>query len=183
MSAERVAAILAASRRHLDALQTVALAGPPNAWIGAGFVRNAVWDALSGREPNLAELVDLDVVHHGGGMAAADAKFEAALRACRPLPWSVRDQVRMAERNGHPPYRDMAEAVSHWPERATAVAARLARGRIEILAPLGLEDLMHMVLRPTSARALEPELLRSRLVAKGWGTRWPGLRVCDSASD
>ena len=33
-------------------LEDVAAHGPPGAWIGAGFLRNAVWDALTGRDPD-----------------------------------------------------------------------------------------------------------------------------------
>ncbi|WP_137178401.1 nucleotidyltransferase family protein [Roseomonas sp. AR75] len=176
MSAAQVAAILAGSAQHADALQAAALAGPAGGWIGAGFLRNAVWDALSGRAPDIAALADLDLVHHDPS-APPDACFEAALRAARALPWSVVNQARAHPWNGHAPYRDLADALAHWPETATAVAARLARGRIEILAPHGLHDLMAMVVRPTPAHAADPRAVRDRLAAKGWPARWPRLRV------
>lgn len=176
MSAGRIAAILAGSRPHRDALQAAALAGPAGGWMGAGFVRNAVWDALSGRAPDLAALADLDLVHHDPA-AAPDAGFEAALRAARDLPWSVVNQARAHGWNGHAPYRDLADALAHWPETATAVAARLAAGRIEILAPHGLQDLMHRVVRPTPAHAADPRALRDRLAGKAWLARWPALRL------
>jgi hypothetical protein len=180
MSAPEVAAILGASPGHLDALQAAALAGPPGGWIGAGFVRNAIWDALAGRRPDTASLADIDLVHHDPRQAAEarDLAIEAALRAARPrLPWSVVNQARMHEANGHPPYRDLAEALAHWPETATAVAARLNRGRIEVLAPHGLDDLMGMVARPSPAHARDPAVARRRVTEKGWAARWPGLRL------
>lgn len=182
MSAARVAAILGASAPHRDALQALALAGPRGAWIGAGFVRNAVWDALSGRAPETASLSDIDVVHWDD--AAPDAVFEAALRAVRPgLPWSVTHQGGMAVANGHAPYRDIADALAHWPETATAVAARLVAGRVEVLAPLGLDDLMALVVRPGPAHAAQPSVVRARLQAKAWQRRWPALRVFGLADD
>jgi hypothetical protein len=160
----------------MDALQALALAGPRGAWIGAGFVRNAVWDTLSERAPDVGGLADLDVVHWDD--AAEDAAFEAALRAARPrLPWSVTHQAPMAAANGHAPYRDIADALAHWPETATAVAARLVAGRIEILAPHGLDDLLGMVARPSPAHAADPSAVARRMAAKGWRARWPGLRV------
>lgn len=160
----------------MDALQAAALAGPCDGWIGAGFVRNAVWDALSGRAPDVAALADLDLVHHAPD-APPDAGFEAALRAARALPWSVVNQARMHAANGHAPYRDLADALAHWPEVATAVAARLARGRIEVLAPHGLDDLFGLIVRPTPAHAADPRVPLARLTAKGWARRWPALRV------
>ncbi len=171
-----VAAILAASPGHQDALRVAALAGPTGGWIGAGFVRNAVWDALSGVAPSVSGLADLDVVHHDAARDD-DAAFEAALRAARPLPWSVTNQARMHAANGHPPYRDLADALAHWPETATAIAARLAGGRIEILAPHGVDDLLGLVVRPTPAHARDPAAVAARLAAKRWRARWPALRI------
>jgi hypothetical protein len=179
MTATDVVALLLGSPGHRDALQAVALAGPRGAWIGAGFLRNAVWDAMAGRVPELGALADLDVVHWQDAApdAAGDARFEAALRAARALPWSVTNQARMAARNGHAPYRDLADALAHWPETATAVAARLAGGRVEVLAPHGLADLLACRVRPTPAHAADPSVVRARLAAKGWAARWPFLRI------
>jgi hypothetical protein len=176
VSAGRVAAILAGSPGHRDALAVAALAGPRGGWIGAGFVRNAVWDALAGRAPEVASLADLDVVHHDVA-AGSNLATEAALRAARGLPWSVVNQARMFARNGRHPYRDLADALAHWPETATAVAVRLEAGRIRVLAPHGVADLFDLVVRPTPAHAADPAVLRARLAAKGWTRRWPALRV------
>jgi len=173
-----VAALLAESAPHRDALQALALAGPAEAWIGAGFVRNAVWDALSCQVPAVATLNDLDVVFLDPALPSArDLAFEAALRAARPWPWSVTNQARMAARHGHAPYASLAAALAHWPETATAVAARLVRGRVELLAPHGLADLLAFRLRPTPAHAADPAAVRQRLAARGWATRWPKLDV------
>jgi hypothetical protein len=83
----------------------------------------------------------------------------------------------MHERNGHDPYRDVADALTHWPETATAIAARLGPKGVEILAPFGVKDVLEMILRPTPAFRAKPEIPLARLEAKGWLTRWPGLRV------
>ena len=179
MSLDRVAAILAASPPHLDALQAAALAGPRGGWLAAGFVRNAVWDVLASRVPDVASLADLDLVHHDPTnlVPEADAAFEAALHAARPLPWSVVNQARAHGWNGHAPYSDLSAALAHWTETATAVAARLVAGRIEVLAPLGVEDLLDGIVRPGPAYAADPAVARARLAAKGWQARWPGLRL------
>ena len=160
-----------------ERLAVVAAHGPPDAWIGAGFLRNAVWDVLSGRDPQDVPPADLDVVHHDPAQASAarDAAFEAALAAAAPgLPWSVANQARMHGRNGHAPYRDLADALAHWPETATAIAARLRDGAVEILAPHGVADLFALVARPTGADA---GAMHARIAAKGWHDRWPMLRV------
>jgi hypothetical protein len=168
-------------RAHLRAaLTTLAAHGPPGAWIGAGLLRNAVWDRVSGGDPAALPPADLDVVFHDPGDAtpARDAAAEARLRAAAPgLPWSVKNQARMHARNGHAPYADLADAIAHWPETATAVAARLGPAGVEILAPHGLADLSALILRPTPAHRADPAALLARLAAKGWRARWPGLRV------
>ena len=166
--------------RMMRCLAVLAAHGPDGAWIGAGFVRNAVWDHLSGQDTEALPLADLDVVFHDTAIATAeqDAAFEAALSTAAPdLPWSVRNQARMHERNGHRPYRDVADALVHWPETATAIAARLGPQGVELLAPFGLDDVLAMVIRPTPAFRTKPEIPLARLEAKGWRTRWPGLRL------
>jgi hypothetical protein len=166
--------------RMMRCLAVLAAHGPDGAWIGAGFVRNAVWDHLSGQDTEALPLADLDVVFHDTAIATAeqDAAFEAALCTAAPdLPWSVRNQARMHERNGHRPYRDVSDALVHWPETATAIAARLGPQGVELLAPFGLDDVLAMVIRPTPAFRTKPEIPLARLEAKGWRTRWPGLRL------
>jgi uncharacterized protein len=158
------------------ALRVVAAHGPPGAWIGAGFLRNAVWDALHGRTPNVAALSDLDVVFFDPRETdpARDTVWQAKLTAALPLRWSVKNQARMHARNGHPPYRDTADAIAHWPETATALAARWREG-VEVLAPHGWNDLMGLILRPTPAFAERPDIIEQRASAKGWFQRWPRL--------
>lgn len=103
----------------LEPLRTVAALGLPDAWIGAGFLRNPVWDALSGLSPGTNPPGDVDVVWFNPARATpdADAAAEAALFAAHPGPaWSVRNQARMAARNGHPPYAGTLDAIAHWVE-------------------------------------------------------------------
>jgi hypothetical protein len=100
------------------ALEAVAAHGPPGAWIGAGFLRNAVWDMLHGRRPEVAALADLDVIFHDAANLdpKAEAVWEARLGAALSLPWSVTNQARMHGRNSHAPYEDVSDAIAHWPE-------------------------------------------------------------------
>jgi len=124
----------------------------PDAWVGAGSIRDAVWDALCGLAPAPSRDVDVVYFDPSAPCPAADAALEARLHALDPaVPWSVRNQARMHARNGHASYADTADAMRHWPETATAVAARTRAGRIELLAPHGLADLLGLVVRPGPA--------------------------------
>ena len=111
----------------------------------------------------------------------ADADFEAALRRRCEVPWSVKNQARMHLRNGDRPYRDCADALCHWAETCTAVALRLVGERLELLAPLGVDDLLALKVRPTAHFAGKPEVYRRRLREKNWTARWPLLDISGSS--
>ncbi len=163
--------------RMMAVLRAVEGLGLPDAWAGAGFVRNAVWDRLDGLEA--AADVDVDVVYFDGvdRSAERDVRLEARLGVASPgVRWSVKNQARMHERNGDPAYRDTADAIAHWPERCTAVAARSVGGRVELLAPVGVADLLAGIVRPTPAFAGKLDVYRKRVAAKNWSARWPRLR-------
>jgi hypothetical protein len=147
-----------------------------------------VWDALSGFPFGTNSPGDVDVAWFDPARADPrdDAAVEARLRAlCPGLPWSVRNQTRVHRRNGDPPYAGTLDAIAHWPETATAVAARWTTGAgIELAAPWGLEDLLGLVLRPTPRFAADPAkraVFEARRTAKAWQRRWPLLLLCDGA--
>ena len=121
-------------------------------WVGAGFIRNAVWDHLHGR-PATRCSGDVDVLWFDPCRVAPceDLRIEAELRALEPsIEWSVKNQARMHERNGDARYASVTHAMLGWPETATAVAAQWTElGDCEIAAPFGIEDLFSLILRPT----------------------------------
>jgi len=174
----RLAALLAADPCRLPLLKTVAALGLPDAWIGAGTPRDAAWDHLHGRPP-APPAGDVDVVFFDPAVPcpAADRAIEARLRAAHPGPaWSVTNQARMHARNGDAPYRDTADAMRHWPETATAVAARWDGRGIVLLAPFGLGDLWSGLLRPGPRFTGEKHaIFAARVATKRWRARWPRL--------
>jgi hypothetical protein len=83
---------------------------------------------------------------------------------------------RMHVRNGDPPYRDVFDAVRCWPETATSIAARIERGRVQVLAPHGVGDLVGLIVWPTPTFARRMPDYRERIAKKDWKQRWPNLR-------
>jgi hypothetical protein len=159
-----LASILGQDGNRMRILSIVHARRLPDCWVGAGFVRNAVWDALAGRSPApLAEDIDVVWFDAARGDAASDRRIERDFAAMDPsLRWSVKNQHRMHIRNADAPYRSCEDALRHWPETATAVAVRLAdAGRIEILAPFGLHDLLAGIVRPTPAFAFDAGVRRA----------------------
>ena len=59
--------------------------GLPDCWIGAGFIRNAVWDNLHGKAA-FGPVGDVDVLWFDRGRtdASEDRKLEATLQAMAP---------------------------------------------------------------------------------------------------
>ncbi|MVZ10324.1 nitrate reductase, partial [Enterobacteriaceae bacterium 8376wG6] len=122
---------------RMAALRTVRRLGLNDWCLGAGFVRNLVWDRRHGyTEPT--PLNDIDVIHFDAERADAerDRMLEARLQQWLPRPWSVKNQARMHLRGGRAPYRDSEEAISFWTEVETAIGARLnADDSITLVAP------------------------------------------------
>lgn len=167
----------------MRALDAVAASGLPDCWIAAGFVRNRVWDMLHGYgRPTPLDDVDVPFFDPACPDEAIEKRHEGALaQRCPGVRWSVKNQARMHRRNGDRAYRSTADAMCHWCETPTAVAVRLSReGGLELLAPLGIADLVGLVVRATPhARAHKLSVYRERMVRKNWRALWPRLRVLD----
>ncbi len=174
-----------ADARMMGWLQAGRALGLRDWCIGAGAVRNMVWDALSGQTQS-SEPADVDFVYHDPFCldAAQDLALQARLQAASPAtPWEVMNQARVhtwfPAHFGHEvePLRSLADAVASWPETCTAVGLCLrGDGRIEVLAPLGLDDLFAGIVR-RNPRRVSLETYRQRVADKRYAERWPGVRV------
>lgn len=168
----------------MQALRAVREVGPPEAWIGSGAVRNAVWDALHGYStPSFLADVDVPYFDPDDLSEATEKGCEARLKAVRPeLAWDVKNQAAVHlwfhKVFGHEvePLRSMSDAVATWPETALTVAVRLRADDITILAPLGLDDLFAMLVRRNPRRATV-ETYRQRIAEKKYTERWPRVRI------
>lgn len=177
----RLRNIIAADPLRMQALEMVAALDLPDCWIAAGFVRDAVWDDLHGYDVRLP-LGDIDVVWFDAARedARLDRQWEALCQDNMPqLSWSVKNQARMHQRNGDAPYMSVSDAMTHWPETATAVAVRLDEGgSIIVNAPFGLDDLFALRLHPaphfTGDKAA---IFKERVAAKKWLNRYPKLTL------
>ncbi|WP_240478624.1 nucleotidyltransferase family protein [Pseudomonas cremoricolorata] len=154
----------------------------PDCWIGAGFVRNAVWDHLHGRTSSPI-VTDVDVIWFDADACSAetDRALERTLQAIEPgVKWSVKNQARMHLNNGDAAYLNVNDAMGHWPETATAVAVRRSEeDHCEVAAPFALDDLFELKIRPAGDfAAAKATIFQQRLNDKGWLITWPLLTVC-----
>lgn len=174
-------AILARDDFRCQALASVRTLALPDGWIGAGFVRDAIWDHLHGHPPG-SSTGDVDVVWFDPTRAQTDEDraIESRLHDLSPrFAWSVKNQARMHIRNGDRPYGSVAQALRFWPETATAVAVRLtSANRLEVNAPFGLDDLFALRLVPTPTfESGRRRIFDERVAQKQWLLRYPRLQM------
>jgi hypothetical protein len=184
-AAAELEAIVRGTPSLVRALEVAREVDAPDWLIGAGAVRNAVWDRLHGfTEPTPPGDVDLAFFDPADLSREHAQEVEAALRERAPeLPWEATNQAAVhlwyPDRSGVAvePLRSSAEAVATWPETATAVALHLDRAdRLTVVAPFGLDDLFGLVFRHNPARAMVAAFNR-RAASKRIAERWPRVTV------
>lgn len=168
-----------------EALCAVRKLGLHSWCIGAGAIRNLVWDHLHGFASPSA-LTDIDVAYFDATDLSGerDAHLQSALKAILPdAPWEVTNQAAVhlwfEAHFGHPvePLGSLEEAVASWPEYATSVGiALLQDDSLRVIAPYGLEDLFGIVVRRNPAR-VSVATYRLRVEQKRYAARWPRVRV------
>jgi uncharacterized protein len=172
---QEVIEIIEANRWRMGAIKLVSDLGLPDWWVGAGFVRNAIWDHLHGKP--MTPLRDIDVIYFDAERTEAEIDEnlcdELGLRGPKK-PWTVHNQARMHLENGHPPYTSSLDALRRWTETATAIAITLdAKGKLVVAAPYGVDDALDLIVRPTSPEVTE--LVKARAEKKRWAKIWPKL--------
>jgi len=177
-----IAALVRADAWMMDVLRAAQALDLSNWWIGAGFLRNKVWDALEDNKSQPSK--DVDVVYFDTQATAPeiDWAYDEQLKKQFPFAeWEVRNQARMHYVNGFDAYHSTEDGIAHWVETATCVAVRLRGDELEFLFCHGKDDLLNLVARPTPAivEAGLLSLFRERVAKKKWQERWPHLRVVE----
>lgn len=167
----------------MDVLETAKVLELPDCWVCAGFVRSKIWDTLHGFVERTS-LPDVDVVYFDKHNLdeAEEKRLEQKLRKLNPnIPWSVKNEARMHLVNNTPPYTSAVDAISKFPETATALGLSLdEHDELILTAPHGIEDVLHMVVRPSphfqENKDLTP-IYEQRLIKKDWKAIWKQLQV------
>ncbi len=186
-NAVRLERLVRASEWFMHVLEAVCACGAPDCWVGAGALRDLVWDQLHGGfVPQRVKDVDVAFFDPHDLRPERDQAVEDELARLLPgVRWDAKNQAAVhlwyQRRFGFAvqPLRSAADGVATWPETATAVALQLRKdGRLAIVAPCGLSDLLDGVCR-RNPRRVSAEEYRRRLTAKRVAERWPRVRVID----
>lgn len=167
-------------------LTTVSTLNLPDWWICAGFVRSKIWDTLHGHSMR-TPLSDVDVIFFDNQVLdeAEKKRLEQQLHAILPNePWSVKNEARMHVANKITPYRSSKDAISKFPETATALGVKLDKqGNLQLAAPHGIKDVVSMEVRPTDFFVQDEERMKvyeHRVLKKDWKSTWRNLVIHNS---
>jgi len=148
--------------------------------IGAGFVRNKVWDHLSGNIKEEVDTKDIDLVYFdpNGNNKEADEELSKKLKEETGINWEIKNEVYMHKRNNLPPYKSTEDAISQWPETVTAVGVTIDKNnKLKLIAPYGIDDLVNFIVRPIPDFKERLEIINQRVKEKGWLEKWPQIKI------
>jgi hypothetical protein len=179
-SEEDITRLLRGDPWRMDVLRAAAELDLPDWWIGAGFLRNAIWDSIEGKDSPPTR--DVDLVYFDGEKTdrEIDLTYDNEMKKKYPIAeWEIRNQARMHYVNDFPPYTSTEDGISHWVETATCVAVKTEQEKLRYLFCHGTDDLFGLVARPIPkfrTEELMPVFYR-RIEEKNWRKKWPHLRV------
>lgn len=149
-------------------------------YLGGGVVRNLVWDHMHNYS-QITKIDDIDVIYFDKQDITEehDNDIENTLKTkIKEYKWSVKNQARMASINGDAPYESLAEAVTKWPETASALLVKKEKDdSYTIIAPFGFDDLFSLVVRPTPRFISKIDKYQQRVNEHKWKEKWNRLRI------
>jgi len=168
----------------MRALDAVAASDLPDAWVGAGVIRDVVWGQLHGRfEPGAVRDIDVPFFDASDLGRERDTRAQLTLGTLAAMPWEATNQAAVhtwyhVYFGGEPvaAFSRVHDAIATWPETATCVAVRLTPDGLQVCAPHGLADLLAGVWRVNPAR-VSAATSRARLARQRVGDRWPRVTV------
>lgn len=183
LTEEKIIELIKEDRWMMDILKAAKSLNLPDWWVCAGFVRSKIWDTLhhfSERTP----IQDIDVIYFDPtNLNEVDEKnYEKMLQTLIPnTPWSVKNEARMHLVNNIPPYSSSVDAISKFPETATALGVKLDKhDNVILTAPCGIRDVVNLLVKPTPYFTQTEELLKiyeDRIKSKNWKSIWYEVKI------
>jgi hypothetical protein len=180
----KLLAILGKHPWFMAALDAVSDLGLSQWCIGAGVIRNIVFDYLADGSTTPIRDVDAAYFDLSDLSEHKDREYKESLIFRMPnVPWEVTNQAAVHlwfhKKFGYrvPPVNSIGEAVATWPETCTSVAVtKVHKDEYKIYAPCGLEDLFGMVIRRNPAR-VDVRTYNARISNKQYDQCWKSVRI------
>jgi len=165
----------------MTVIRTAADLNLPDWIIGAGFVRNKVWDHLHGYMKEKVDTNDIDLVYFDsrGNDEKADKILSRDLKVRTGMDWEIVNEAYAHKWSNVLAYTSTEDAIAQWPETATAVGVTMKDGKLKLIAPYGIDDLINMIIRPSPKFEGGVERVRERIKQKRWLEKWPKLTIVE----
>lgn len=176
--------IIKSDERLMNILRVARDCNLPNWYVGAGVVRNTVWDSLSG-SPGASHIRDIDFIYFSE-FDIDEADIRSFLEERLPgVDWDFKNSRDIhkwyKEKKGidRDPLMSSEEDIDNWPEFCSCIGIRLKEdGEILIYAPYGIDDLMNMVFRRnTFSDHFTSGMFEQRVKDKKVVERWPKAKI------
>ena len=150
--------------------------------IGAGFVRNKVWDVLHGYTKEVVDTDDIDLIYFDSLNTdeSQEKEYNRQLKEIIDLNWSSKNQARMHLVNNEDPYASSVDALSHWVDTPTCIAVTLNKDdKLRLIAPHGIDNLVDLKIRPIIkfTKSENIHVYKERIIKKQWIEKWPKLKI------
>lgn len=168
-------------------LTRLPMLGIGDAWLVAGSIYQAYWNARDDRPPH-AGIKDYDIFYFDDrdlSYEAEDAVLRRAALVFADLDAliDIKNQARVPlwyrDRFGAdwPPVANAREAIARFQVRCTCIGLQpRSDGTLDLAAPYGLDELRRGELRPNHAC---PSLAGFRQKAESYRARWPWLTIVE----
>lgn len=180
---EEIVSLIREDKWMMEILESAKSLNLPDWWICAGFIRSKVWDVIHDFSVRTS-IPDIDVIYFDPTNIDKyeEKKIEKKLESLIPnIPWSVKNEARMHVKSNMPPYSSSVDAISKFPETATALGVKLDENDNVILtAPCGIHDVINLEVKPTpyfKETKERVEVYEDRITKKNWKSTWKKLKV------
>lgn len=180
---ENIIELITEDKWMMNILKMAKLLDLPDWWICAGFVRSKIWDTLHNFKER-TPIPDIDVIYFDPIKVdeLMEKKLEQFLKTLMPnIPWSVKNEARMHIKSNMSPFSSSVDAISKFPETATALGVKLNENNNVILtAPYGIYDVVNLEVKPTpyfTKTKERVEIYEERISKKNWKSIWKNLKI------
>jgi len=156
----------------------------PDAWVGAGFIFQNVWNVIHGFELN-HHIKDIDIFYWDSTDLSWQAENKQIEQLNKALPnTNIAIDVKNIARVHlwyeqrfaikKKPYKSVQESIATWPVIGACLAVRKNKGQLEFIAPYGFQDMFSMRVRPNKV-LVNKDIYQSKALI--WQQQWPLLFV------